>query len=101
MSDNSSVLTTNLRTTALAGAAQPQPGAPGVGDSLYPGFGNGGYDAQHYTLDLNVTDVDTSTLNGITTIEAEATQDLSSFNLDFIGFTMDGITEIAEKAHPF
>ena len=31
-----------------------QPGAPGIGDSLYPGFGNGGYDVQHYTLDLTV-----------------------------------------------
>jgi hypothetical protein len=92
MSDNSSILMTNLRTTALTGVAQPQPGASGIGDSLYPGFGNGGYDAQHYTLDLNVTDVDTSTLNATTTIEAKATQDLSSFNLDFIGFTIDGIT---------
>ena len=67
-------------------------GAEGIGDSLYPGFGNGGYDVQRYTLDLNVTDVDTSTLNGITTIKAEATQNLSSFNLDFIGFAIDGIT---------
>ncbi|MBD2001102.1 hypothetical protein H6G00_31675 [Leptolyngbya sp. FACHB-541] len=63
----------------------------GVGDSLYPGFGNSGYDTQHYTLDLNVTDVDTSTLDATTTIEAIATQDLSSFNLDFIGFTIDEI----------
>ena len=92
MKGNSSALTTNLRTTALVEAAQLQPGAPGIGDSLYPGFGNSGYDAQHYNLDLNVSDVDTSTLNGIATIEAKATQDLSSFNLDFIGFTIDGIT---------
>ena len=70
----------------------PQPGASGVGDSLYPGFGNGGYDVENYTLDLNVTDVETSSLNGTTTITAEATQALSRFNLDFIGFTIDGIT---------
>lgn len=67
-------------------------GEPGVGDSLYPGFGNGGYDVQHYTLDLNVTDVETSAIDGSTIIEAEATQDLSSFNLDFIGFTIEDIT---------
>ena len=67
-------------------------GAEGIGDSLYPGFGNGGYDVQRYTLDLNVTDVDTSALNGITTIKAEATQNLIRFNLDFIGFEIDGIT---------
>ena len=71
---------------------EPSAGADGIGDSFYPGYGNGGYDAKRYTLDLNVADVSTSTLNGTTTIEAEATQDLSSFNLDFIGFTIDGIT---------
>lgn len=91
MSDDSRELTTHLYATAAAEATQPQPGAAGVGDSLYPGFGNGGYDTQHYTLDLNVTDVATSALNAITTIEAKATQDLSSFNLDFIGFTIDEI----------
>jgi len=74
------------------------PGASGLGDSLYPGFGNSGYDAQHYTLDLNVTDVATSTLIGKTTIEAKATQALSSFNLDFIGFTIDGITVNGQPA---
>ena len=45
-----------------------------------------------HTLDLNVTDVETSSLNGTTTITAEATQALSRFNLDFIGFTIDDIT---------
>ena len=39
-------------TTVLA--QTPQVGAPGIGDSLYPDFGNGGYDVQHYTLDLTV-----------------------------------------------
>ena len=73
-------------------APKPLPGAPGLGDSLYPGFGNGGYDVQHYGLDLTVNDVDTGTLAGVTTIEAKATQDLSGFNLDFVGFTIEGIT---------
>jgi len=73
-------------------APKPEPGAPGLGDSLYPGFGNGGYDVQHYLLDLSVSDVSAGALIGITTIEAEATADLSSFNLDFIGFTIEGIT---------
>lgn len=69
-----------------------QPGAPGVGDSLYPNLGNGGYDVQHYTLDLTVNDVATSDLDGKTIIEARATQNLSSFNLDFIGFEITNIT---------
>jgi aminopeptidase N len=92
MSDNSRVLTTASHVAALTGTIEPQPGASGLGDSLYPGFGNGGYDAQHYTVDLNVTDVETSALNGTTTLEAKATEDLSRFNLDFIGFAIDGIT---------
>jgi aminopeptidase N len=69
----------------------PMPGASGLGDSLYPGFGNGGYDVRHYTLDLTINDVDTNDLNGVATLEAEATQDLSSFNLDFIGFTIESV----------
>jgi aminopeptidase N len=68
------------------------PGAAGIGDSLYPGFGNGGYDVQSYDLNLDVSDVVTSALTGVATIAANATQDLSSFNLDFIGFAIDGIT---------
>jgi aminopeptidase N len=69
-------------------------------------LGNGGYDTQHYTLDLNVTDVSTevepgvfrTTLIGNTTIEATATQDLSSFNLDLIGFEIDSIKVNGEEA---
>ena len=37
-------------------AAHPDPatpGAPSVGDRLFPGLGNGGYDVEHYTLDFN------------------------------------------------
>lgn len=59
-----------------------QPGTDGVGDSLLPGSGNGGYDVQHYTIDLDV-DMETGEIEAITTIEATATMDLSAFNLDF------------------
>jgi aminopeptidase N len=68
-----------------------QPGSPGVDDSLYPHLGNGGYDVQHYTLDLTVNDVGTGDLEGMTTIDARATQTLSSFNLDFIGFEITSL----------
>jgi len=72
--------------------APAKAGSSGLGDSLYPGFGNGGYDVAHYTLDIKVNDVSTSDLTASTTIEANATQDLNSFNLDFIGFKIDDIT---------
>jgi hypothetical protein len=76
----------------------PKPGSSGVGDSLYPNFGNGGYDTKHYTLDLNVTDVKTSNLDATATIEATAKQNLNRFNLDFIGFAIEGITVNGEPA---
>jgi len=68
-----------------------QAGDPGLGDSYYPGFGNGGYDVKHYTLDIEVNDVSTSDLTASATIEASATQDLLSFNLDFIGFDINSV----------
>ncbi len=66
-------------------------GSPGLGDSLYPGFGNGGYDVERYTLDISINDVSTSDLTASVTIEAKAIQDLGSFNLDFVGFDIDEI----------
>ena len=75
-----------------------QPGAAGLGDSLYPNFGNGGYDVQSYDLDLNVQTVATSALNGLTKIQAKATQNLSRFNLDFIGFSVDDVTVNGRRA---
>ena len=58
-----------------------QPGAADVGDSLYPGAGNGGYDVESYDLSL-VWDPASGVLDGTATLDATATQDLSSFNLD-------------------
>ena len=60
------------------------PGRPGVGDPYYPGLGNGGFDVEHYTLDLTWL-ADEGVLEGVATIEATATQDLSRFNLDLAG----------------
>jgi len=54
------------------------PGSDSLGDSLYAGFGNGGYDVQHYTLDLTITDVEAGEMDGIVTINARAVQDLDA-----------------------
>ncbi len=70
----------------------PTAGAAGMGDSLYPDFGNGGYNVEHYTLDITVNDVSTSDLTAETIISAIATQSLTSFNLDFIGFEITALT---------
>ena len=76
----------------------PLAGTDGMGDSLYPDFGNGGYDTLTYTLDITINNVDTSELEATTTIEAIATQDLSRFNLDFAGFEITSLTVNEEAA---
>ncbi|MFN2225986.1 MAG: hypothetical protein ACK2UY_06755, partial [Anaerolineae bacterium] len=62
--------------------AQAQTGAAGIGDPYFPGAGNGGYDVQHYDIDLTV-DMANRQIMAQTTIQARATQALRSFNLDF------------------
>ena len=77
----------------LAGCHPPDdasPGSAGLGDPLYPGLGNGGYDVSHYTLDLDV-DVDANFIAGTAAIEAEATQALSAFNLDLRGLEVTDV----------
>ena len=85
-------------TSTAAPDVEAQPGSDGAGDSLYPNLGNGGYDVQHYTLDLTVNDVGTADLSGQTVIEARATQPLSSLNFDFIGFEIKEITVNGQPA---
>ena len=67
-------------------AVEPSPGAAGLGDRLFPGLGNGGYDIRHYDLDLRyATGAPSQSIDGTVTIVARATQDLSRFDLDFAG----------------
>lgn len=70
---------------------EPKPGAAGIGDPYYPELGNGGYDALHYTLELDV-DMAENLISGTVTMEAQATQPLSAFNLDFQGFTVNAVS---------
>lgn len=66
-------------------------GSPSIGDNFYPWLGNGGYDVSHYLIDLKVSE-DFTALDGSVEIQATATQALSSFNLDFLGMTVDLVT---------
>ncbi|MEA2136179.1 MAG: hypothetical protein QOC68_4088 [Solirubrobacteraceae bacterium] len=78
---------------APARAAGPSPGAADIGDPLFPGLGNGGYDVQHYDLDLRyATSAPSQPIDGTVTILARATQALSRFNLDFAGQSVGGVT---------
>lgn len=75
------------RTPARPGPAQ----ATGAGDSYYPGLGNPGYHAAHYTLDLTVNPV-RGTLAGTARILARSTRPLTSFSLDLTGLTVQRVT---------
>src|SRR4051794_29130190 len=59
-------------------------GAPGIGDPYFPLMGNGGYEVDHYDLNLNVRPK-VDRVKAVATIDATATQALSSFNLDLRG----------------
>ena len=74
-----------LAAAAPAQAGGYSPGAPGADDPFFPSAGNGGYDVRHYSLDLDY-DQPVNRLDGRVTMQARATQGLSSFNLDLRDF---------------
>jgi aminopeptidase N len=77
--------------------AEPGPGSDGLGDPYDPDLGNGGYDAQHYTLTLDV-DVEANVIDAIAQIDAQATQDLSQFNFDLMGLEVENVLVNGEPA---
>ena len=80
-----------LASAAPKEKAKARHGDAGIGDPYFPLDGNGGYDVQHYDLNLSY-EPDTDVLTGVATITAIATQGLSRFNLDFDGLTVRSIT---------
>ncbi|RSS78436.1 M1 family metallopeptidase [Streptomyces sp. WAC06614] len=85
-------------TTACTGSTvQGRPGASGLRDPYFPKAGNGGYDVQHYDLDL-AYEPDTGRLAGTAVVTARATQGLSSFNLDLDGLDVEGVTVQGDRA---
>jgi aminopeptidase N len=88
-----------LSFSAAPAVAAPSPGSPGLGDRLFPELGNGGYDVQHYDLDLRyATSAPSQALDGTVTILAKATQDLSRFNLDFAGRSVGAVSVNGQAA---
>jgi aminopeptidase N len=61
------------------------PGASGLGDPFFELAGNGGYDVRHYSLEIDYVRA-TNHMDSSAEIDARATQNLSSFNLDLRGF---------------
>jgi aminopeptidase N len=84
-------------TTTTTTAGRDAAGADGVGDPYFPWMGNGGYDADHYTLELTWL-ADEGAIEGVTTMTATAVQDLSRFNLDLSGLEVRSVTVDGEPA---
>ncbi len=83
-----------MATMATAATALPSPASPGgegAGDSYYPIAGNTGYDVAGYNVGITY-DPATRQLEGDTVVTATATQNLSRFNLDLEGLTVDSVT---------
>ncbi|MFF9567585.1 M1 family metallopeptidase [Streptomyces sp. NPDC014685] len=85
------LLVTSAACTGDTGGVRGTPGASGLRDPYFPKLGNGGYDVTHYDLVLDV-DPAAHRLRGTATITARATQDLSAFDLDLAGLTVDSAT---------
>ncbi len=60
-------------------------------DPYAPLMGNPGYDAQHYTVDLAIPTDDLGYIEATTTMEALATADLPTFDLDFLGLDVSAV----------
>jgi aminopeptidase N len=79
--------------TAAPAAATGDPfvaGSPGLDDPFFQFAGNGGYDVKHYSLDIDYERA-SNHMDAEAEIEARATQNLSSFNLDLRGFDISEI----------
>lgn len=80
-----------------AANAAPIDGAPSIGDSLFAGIGNTGYEVKHYDVDINYTfdakaDRAARSVVAQNTITANAPVELGKFSLDFEGMNVDAIT---------
>ncbi len=82
---------------AEASSRHCKAGASGAGDPYFPESGNSGYDVGHYDLDLAYEPA-TDNLRGRAKVEAKATENLCSFNLDLLGFEVKRIKVRNEKA---
>src|SRR3954467_7690277 len=88
-----------LSFAAAPASAAPTPGSAGLGDRLFPQLGNGGYDVQHYDIDLRyATASPRQSMDGTVTILARATQALSRFDLDWAGKSIGGVSVNGEDA---
>ena len=91
------VLTLTASGAPAVSRAAPTPGSDGIGDRYFPVDGNGGINVLEYDIHDRYT-FRTQRLSGFTRLTVRATQDLSSFNLDFLlpvkGVKVDGVAAV-------
>ena len=98
------LVTPTVSTARPGGEPRYAAGANGAGDPYFPFAGNGGYDVQHYDLDLTYTPPAPAPaplrghLDGVATIRLRATQDLDRFNLDLRGLDVRRVTVDGKRA---
>ncbi|MEV5576245.1 M1 family metallopeptidase [Spirillospora sp. NPDC052269] len=73
------------------------PGAAGAGDPYFPQAGNGGFRVAHYDIALAYRPKGRR-ISATTTVTATATQDLSRFDLDFVGNTISDLRVDGRRA---
>jgi aminopeptidase N len=91
------VLVLAVLVAPATGRERCKAGATGAGDPYYPGYGNGGYDVDHYDLDIAYNPAN-GNLRGHAKVRAKATENLCSLNLDLLGFDVRRIKVRNEKA---
>jgi len=75
---------------ATPAAPAPSDGALEIGDPYFPGLGNGGYDIEHYDLELDL-DLGADELVATATLRARALVALASFSLDLYGLDVAAV----------
>jgi aminopeptidase N len=78
-------------------AADPEGALAGIGDPYYPLMGNGGYDVQHYDLDISV-DMSVEEIEAIATIKVRSLRTLDRFFMDFKDLRIDSVEVNSEAA---
>ncbi len=70
-----------------------------IGDPLFDGLGNGGYDVLHYDLSIDTTsNTEEGAIDGVAVLTLVAEDDLPRFNLDIEGLIVDDVTVNGEPA---
>ncbi len=84
---STTVAQTTTSTTTVE-TSDPRAGGDSVGDPLFPGLGNTGYDVQHYDIAI---DLSGDEFRAEANLEVVPSAPLTRFNLDLVGMQVDRV----------